>query len=207
MSTTHEHARKKSGRSALFVALSYLLIGLLCLSTAATANAAEQSQANSSKESDKQPTQNTPTKPYLKITVDVVNGTGDDPMIVVWAESRKGFTKTLYWFSKDEEWYKDLTTWDKKRSSAGYKRWQDEPGVDAVMGPTIPWGGSKTCTIPIQQGKINLLDGSYRLRIEQCKDKGGHYKKFKLPLTKNFTGGVLDKKNGYISKLKIEVVK
>ena len=183
-------------RTAL-VPITYVLMAVLCFLCAATAAAAEKSVASSTAKA----------VPHLKVTIDVVDGTGDDPMIVIWAESRKGFTKTLYWFSKDSEWYPDLTYWDGKRTKAGFKQWQDEPGIDAVMGPTIPWGGSKSCQIPIQQGDIDLLSGNYRLRIEQCKDKGGHFKKFKLPLPKNFNGGKLDKPIGYMKSLAIEVVK
>ena len=182
---------------AYSVLFSYLLMGVLCFVCAATAQAADNSAAPSTRKK---------VAAHLKVTIEVVDGTGDDPMIVIWAESRKGFEKTLYWFSKDSEWYPDLTVWDGKRSKA-YKKWQNEPGIDAVMGPTIPWGGTKSCKIPITFGNVDLLSGQYRLRIEQCKDKGGHFKKFKLPLPKNFKGGKLDKTIGYMKSLNIEVVR
>ncbi len=141
---------------------------------------------------------------YLHLTLDVVKGSGDDPMFVIFLENKKGFVKTLYWFSRDDKWFEDLTLWEKKRKKAGYKTWKDEPGIDAVIGPTIAWGKSKSCKIPIQQGKINILDGTYRMRIEQRKDKGGHYKNFKLPLKTTFKGGTLEN-NGYIKKIEIKV--
>jgi len=195
-------------RLHLLVCLCYALIGLLCISTAALQSAEEQHNSKQAQQTDSEQTaQNNSASAYMEISIDVVKGTGDDPMIVIFLESRKGFTKTLYWFSKDEEWYQDLTSWDKKRSKAGYKIWKDEPDLDGVLGPTIPWGGSKTCRIPLKQGKINLLDGNYRLRIEQRKDKGGHYRQFKLPLHKSFKGGTISKTIGYMSKLEIKVKK
>ncbi len=184
---THKHQQTLSLLLQRCLSLLYFMIGLCCIATASQAHASDG--------------------PRLKITIHVVDGTGDDPMIVLWAENRQGFAKTLYWFSKDHEWYPDLTGWDKKRSDAGIKNWKDEAGIDAVMGPTIPWGSSKSCLIPIKQESFNLLDGTYRLRIEQCKDKGGHYKNFKIPLRSNFAGGELNEANGYISSIKIEVIK
>ena len=160
---------------------------LILLGFASTADAASKSK-----------------KGTMTITIETTEGTGDEVMIVIWVENKKGFTRTLYWFSEDDEWFPDLTTWEKKRAKSGFEIWADEPGIDAVIGPTIGWEEKKSCTIPLVIDGVNILDGSYRLRIEQCQDGGGHYKKFKLPLKSSFKGGALGE-FGYIKKLSIKV--
>lgn len=169
----------------------YAMLSLIILMTVVTPIAAASAKSK---------------KNTMTISIETTEGTGDEVMIVIWAESKKGFTRTLYWFSGDDEWFPDLTTWEKKRAKTGIEIWADEPGIDAIIGPTIGWEEKKSCTIPLVVDGVNILDGKHRLRIEQRQDGGGHYKKFKLPLKTGFKGGSLDE-FGYIKKLSIKVNK
>jgi hypothetical protein len=136
----------------------------------------------------------------LELTVELTNGTSDCPMMVVWAVDGSGkFVKTLHWFSKDKKYMKDLTAWTKSRAGS-----EERDDLDGVIGPTIKWNGTQTATIPVKSGDINLLDGSYTLRIEQRKDKAGHYKSTKIPLGADFSGTTLGE-TGYIKNLTVTV--
>ena len=135
----------------------------------------------------------------LTIDVEVGAGTGDPPMIIVWLETNEGdFVRTLQVFSKDKKYYKDLTVW-----------WKSHDGnaadpIDAVIGPTIKYTSSKSASIPLALGGINILDGKYQLHIEQRRDKGGHYKKLRVPLPATFASGSIAGE-GYISKINFTV--
>lgn len=135
----------------------------------------------------------------MTMEVEVGAGTGDPPMIIVWLETTNGdFVRTLQVFSKDKKYYKDLTVW-----------WKNHDGnaadpIDAVIGPTIKYTVAKSAIIPLVQGGVNLLDGNYQLHIEQRRDKGGHYKKLRVPLPTTFASGSMPGE-GYISKITFTV--
>lgn len=136
----------------------------------------------------------------LDMTFAVRNGTGDDPMIVLWLENDSGeFIKTLHMFSTKKEYYKDMLGWLFKSKS------KEKPAdVDAVTGATIRWNKTGTLSVPAQIGSHDLLSGSYVLRIESRKDKGNHYRGFKIPLPAGYTGGVHEDE-GYVKSVEIKV--
>jgi hypothetical protein len=135
----------------------------------------------------------------MTIEIQTVDGTGDDPIIMVWLETTSGdFVKTLQIFSKDKKWYKDLTVW------AGAREGVKSDPIDAVVGPTIKWSAKRLASIPVQVDGINLLDGSYQIHIEQRKDKGGHYKKLRVPLPANFGRATIENE-GYIKQLTVAI--
>jgi hypothetical protein len=130
----------------------------------------------------------------LTLDLTLVEGTGDEVMIVAWLEKEDGtFVRTLQWFSEDRKYFKDLNVWEDARAGR-----ENDQQVDAVVGPTIVWGGRRTVRVPLPEG----LGQGLVLRIEQYKDKAGHYKKYKAKLTADFTG-VSGEKSGYIAKLAI----
>lgn len=132
--------------------------------------------------------------PQLVFDVTLVEGSGDKPMIVAWVEKADGsFVRTLQMFSHDKKYYKDMLTW-----AAGREGKSDD--LDAVVGPTIAWGQHRIVKVPA----ADLLGGDLVLRIEQRKDKGGHYRKRKIPLTADWPGVTLEKE-GYCAKLVITV--
>jgi hypothetical protein len=136
----------------------------------------------------------------LDMTFSVRNGTGDDPMIVVWLENDTGeFIQTLRMFSKKKEYYKDMLGWLFKS-----KKTEKAADVDAVSGATIRWNKTGTLSVPAQIGARDLLDGTYVLRIESRKDKGNHYRGFKIPLPAGYTGGVHEDE-GYVKSVEITV--
>ncbi len=136
----------------------------------------------------------------LDMTFSVRNGTGDDPMIVLWLENDSGeFVQTLHMFSKKKEYYKDMLGWLFKSRS------KEKPAdVDAVSGATIRWNKTGTFSMSAQIGTRDLLDGSYVLRIESRKDKGNHYRGFKIPLPKGYAGGKHEDA-GYVQFVEIAV--
>lgn len=136
----------------------------------------------------------------LEMTLSVRNGTGDDPMIVLWLENDSGeFIRTLHIFSKKKEYYKDMLGWLFKSRS------KEKPAdIDAVSGATIRWNKSGTATVPAQIGSRDLLDGTYVLRIESRKDKGNHYRGFKIPLPAGYAGGVHEDE-GYVKSVEIKM--
>lgn len=155
---------------------------LLCL---ATVLAAGESAA---------PPATPPVLPSLTLDLTIKKGTGDNPLLVAWAEKADGtFVRTLQIFGKAKGHYADLTAWSTARAKAKEK-------LDGVVGATVKWGKGQTVVIPLG----DLLDGTQVLRIEQRGDGGGHYKSFKLPLPADFNGGTITD-NGYIEKLVITV--
>ena len=76
--------------------------------------------------------------------------------------------------------------------------------MDAVSGATIRWNRSATITIPAQIEDHDLLDGTYVLRVESRKDKGKHYRGFKIPLPAGYDGGVHEDV-GYVKSVEIIV--
>jgi hypothetical protein len=136
----------------------------------------------------------------LDMTFSVRNGTGDEPMVVVWLENDTGeFIQTLRMFSTKKEYYKDMLGWLFKS-----RKTEKLSDVDAVSGPTIRWNKTGTLSVPAQIGAHDLLDGTYVLRIESRKDKGNHYRNFKIPLTKGYTGGKHEDE-GYVQFVEITV--
>jgi hypothetical protein len=136
----------------------------------------------------------------LDMTLSVRNGTGDDPMIVLWLENDTGeFIQTLHVFSKKKEYYKDMLGWLFKS-----RKTEKPADVDAVSGATIKWNQTGTFSVPAQIGGHDLLDGTYILRLESRKDKGNHYRGFKIPLSKGYTGGVHEDA-GYVKSVEIKV--
>lgn len=134
--------------------------------------------------------------PTLVVDVTLTEGSGDKPMIVMWVEKADGsFVRTLHMFSKDKKYYKDMPTWAGAREGR-------ENDIDGVVGPTPAWGGHASVRVPAG----DLLKDGLVLRIEQRKDKGGHYRKRKLPLSQDWPGVTLDKE-GYIDHCTITVEK
>jgi hypothetical protein len=134
----------------------------------------------------------------LKLTVRA--GTGDEPLIALWLENDAGeFVQTLQVFSKKKAYHKDLLGWQFK---AGKKEKPED--IDAVTGATIKWNQTRTVTLPAVLNGHDLLDGSYVLRLESRKDKGGHYRTFAIPLPKGYPGGKVEDK-GYVGSVEITV--
>ncbi len=142
----------------------------------------------------------TATGGTLTMEVTVTPGSGDDPMIMVWLETTNGtFVRTLQTFTKHEKYFHDLTVWWALHKAA-------KNDTDAWMGPTIKWKGSKSATVPLVVNGVNMLDGNHQIRIEQRKDKGGHYKKMCIALPATFGSGTA-KGEGYITQIKFTVKK
>lgn len=138
--------------------------------------------------------------PILLIDLSVVESSGDNPMIVMWVEKADGtFVKTLQMFSKDSKYFPDMLSWHAARQGR-----EDKAALDAVVGATVKWGQSRQLRIPVVAGGVNLLQGDLVLRIEQRKDKGGHYRKRRIPLPADWPGVTLEKE-GFISKLTISI--
>ncbi len=136
----------------------------------------------------------------LEMTFSVRNGTGDEPMVVAWLENDAGeFIQTVRMFSPKKEYYKDLLGWSFKS-----RKTEKAADIDAVSGATIHWNKTGTVTIPAQTGSHDLLDGTYVLRIESRKDKGNHYRGFKIPLPKGYAGGISEDE-GYVKSVEIKV--
>jgi hypothetical protein len=136
----------------------------------------------------------------MEMTLSVRNGTGDDPMIVVWVETDTGdFVKTLHMFSEKKAYYKDMLGWLFKS-----RKTEKLADVDAVSGATIRWNRSATISVPAQIDGHDLLDGTYVLRIESRKDKGNHYRGFKIPIPAGYSGGVHEDP-GYVESVKISI--
>lgn len=134
--------------------------------------------------------------PSLVFDITLADGGGDKPMIVAWLEKTDGtFVRTVQMFSKDHKYYKDMLTWAAARQGK-----EDDKAIDGVIGATIAWGQHKVVKVP----EKDLLGGDLVLRIEQRKDKGGHYKKRKIPITADWPGVTLEKE-GYFAKLVITV--
>ena len=141
------------------------------------------------------------TGKMLEMTLSVRNGTGDDPMIVLWLETDTGgFVQTLHMFSKSDAYYKDMLGWLFKS-----RKTEKLSDLDAVSGATIRWNRSKTISVPSQLKGHDLLDGTYVLRIESRKDKGKHYRSFKIPLTAGYAGG-LHENMGYVKSVEITII-
>ena len=134
----------------------------------------------------------------LEMTLAVGRGTGDDPMVVVWVETDTGeFVKTLHMFSRDKEYYKEMLVWNFK-----LRKSRKRAAVDGITSATINWNREKTIRIPVEAGGVNLLDGGYVIRIESSQWKGKHYRNFKIPLPKDYPGGVHESP-GHVQSVKI----
>jgi hypothetical protein len=92
-----------------------------------------------------------------------------------------------------------MLTWSTAREGH-----EDKPALNAVVGATVKWGQNRQVRIPVVAGGVNLLAGDLVLRIEQRKDKGGHYRKRRIPLPADWPGVTLEQE-GYIAKLTITV--
>ena len=135
----------------------------------------------------------------LEIKVNVKKSGGDAPMVVMWLETDTGkFVKTLQMFCKKKKYYKKMLAW-KFRS-----RKKKSVSLDAVTGATIKWGASRSVSVPVELDGKNILDGTYVLRFESRKDKGKHYRKFKIPLPKDYAGGK-HCDAGYVREIEISV--
>jgi hypothetical protein len=138
----------------------------------------------------------------LDMTFSVRSGTGDDPMIVLWLENDSGeFVQTLHMFSKSKAYYKDMLGWLFKS-----RKTEKLSDIDAVSGATIRWNQVGSFSVPAQLGSHDLLNGTYVLRIESRKDKGNHYRGFKIPLPAGYAGGVHEDE-GYVKSVEIKVGK
>jgi hypothetical protein len=140
------------------------------------------------------------TNKTLELTFSVRNGSGDEPMVVAWLEnSTNEFIRTVRMFSPKKKYHKDLLAWSFKSRS------KEKPAdIDAVTGATIRWNKSATISIPVKTGTQDLLDGNYVLRVESRKDKGNHYRGFKIPLPAGYTGAVHEDE-GYVKSVEIKV--
>ena len=138
-------------------------------------------------------------EPQLVLDLNLVDGSGDKPMIVAWVERSDGtFVRTLHMFSKDKKYFKDMLVWTAAREASK----EDAKAIDAVVGATPSWSGHMVVKVPAG----DLLAGDMVLRIEQRKDKGGHYKKRKVPITADWPGVTLEKE-GYLASMVITVEK
>ena len=143
----------------------------------------------------------------MEMTVEVSRGRGDNPMIVAWVETDTGeFVKTIQMFSKDKEYHKDMLAWRFKSRNK-----ESEKKLDGVTGATLKWKRKKTIQVPVEADGVNLLDGKHVLRFEsrQWKGKskqwpGKHYRKFEIPLPKDYVGGTHED-NGYVKSVGITV--
>ncbi len=134
----------------------------------------------------------------LEMTLAVGRGTGDDPMVVVWLETDTGeFVKTIQMFSQNKEYYKEMLVWNFKS-----RKRKKGDGVDGITSATIRWKRNKTIRIPVEVGDVDLLDGSYILRIESSQWKGKHYRNFKIPLPKGYKGSIHESP-GHVKSVKI----
>jgi hypothetical protein len=137
-------------------------------------------------------------EPQLVFDLTLVEGSGDKPMIVAWVEKADcTFVRSLHMFSKDKKYYKEMLVWSAAREGA-----EDAKAVDAVVGATPSWAGHQVVKVPAK----DLLGGDMVLRVEQRKDKGGHYKKRKIPITADWPGVTLEKE-GYLASLVVTVEK
>jgi hypothetical protein len=140
------------------------------------------------------------TNKMLELTFTIRDGRGDEPMVVAWLEnSSNEFVRTIHVFSKKKQYYKDLLAWTFK--SAKKEKAAD---IDAVSGATIKWNKSATFSISVKTGTQDLLDGTYTLRIESRKDKGNHYRGFKIPIPAGYAGGTHEDA-GYVKSVEIKV--
>lgn len=138
-------------------------------------------------------------EPQIVLDVTLVEGSGDKPMIVAWVEKTDGtFVRTLHMFSKDNKYFKDMLVWSAAREAGS----EDAKALDAVCGASPTWGAHQVVKVPAK----GLLGGDMVLRIEQRKDKGGHYKKRKVPITANWPGVTLEKE-GYLASMVVTVEK
>ncbi len=137
----------------------------------------------------------------LRLTLHTVEGTGDAAMIVAWAETGEGkFVRTLMMYSHDRKYFKDMTAWQKARAN---QEPADPP--DALLSPTLKWNAERTAEVPCVVGGVDLRSGNYVVRVEQRKDKGGHYKKIRIPLTKEFRDKTV-KDEGYLAEFTVRLV-
>ncbi len=135
-------------------------------------------------------------EPTITIDLALKAGSGDKPMVVAWVERTDGtFVRTLHMFSRDRKYFKDMTTWSAARAGQ-----ETDAAVDAVSGATVSWASHQKITVPA----TGLLGGDMVLRIEQRKDKGGHYKKDKYPIAADWRG-VLISDRGYIASATVSV--
>lgn len=139
----------------------------------------------------------------LELTLKAVDGTGDAAMFVAWIETTDGaFVRTVMMFSKHTKYYHDLPTWWKPHVDR-----EGAPVPDAMISPTIKWSMARTVTVPLDLGGgKKLLSGGFVLRLEQRKDKGGHYKKVRIPLTPDFAEKTLENE-GYLKLFTVRVIK
>lgn len=136
----------------------------------------------------------------MEMKVSTSRGTGDDAIIVIWAENDTGdFVKTIQMFSKNKEYYKDMLAWRFKSRNKDEKK-----EFDAVCGPTIAWNKSKTITVPVVANGVNLLDGTHVLRVESRQWKGKHFRSMKIELPKDFKGGTFTDE-GYVKSIEINL--
>lgn len=135
-------------------------------------------------------------EPMLVFDITLADGGGDKPMIVAWVEKADGtFVRTVQMFSHDHKYYKDMLTWQAARQGK-----EDDKAIDGVVGASLSWSQHKI----VRTSARDLLGGDLVLRIEQRKDKGGHYKKRRIELTRNWPGVTLEKE-GYFAKLVITI--
>jgi hypothetical protein len=131
--------------------------------------------------------------PQMVLDLTLVEGSGDKPMIVVWVEKKDGtFVRTLYLFSGDKEYYKEMLVWSAAREGTS-------ESMDAVTGASPAWAAHQLVKVPAG----DLLAGDLVLRVEQRKDKGGHFKKRKVPITPDWPGVTISEH--YIKDLIISV--
>jgi hypothetical protein len=139
----------------------------------------------------------------LELQLKTVDGTGDAAMYVAWIETADGaFVRTLMMFSKDKKYYDHMTLWWKPHEGG-----EGAAVPDAMISPTMKWSVERTVKIPLDMGGgKNLLAGGYVLRLEQRKDKAGHYKKLRVPLTPDFTEKSVEAE-GYLKSFTVRVKK
>jgi hypothetical protein len=139
----------------------------------------------------------------LELQLKTIDGTGDAAMYVAWIETADGgFVRTLMMFSKDKKYYDHMTLWWKPHEGG-----EGAAVPDAMISPTLKWSAERKVSIPLDLGGgKNLLTGGYVLRMEQRKDKAGHYKKMRIPLTPDFTEKSVEAE-GYLKSFTARVKK
>ena len=142
-----------------------------------------------------------PDPAAMTFRLEMRKGSGDKPLVVLWIEDAdRQFVQTVRWFGKRRKYYKALTTWALRSAKAKEGRAE----LDGVTSATLRWGGSGEFSIPLRTAKYDLTKGGYRVRIESRRDKGGHYRRFLIPIAAGFTGGEFEDK-GYVKKVTIKV--
>lgn len=136
----------------------------------------------------------------LALTLELRQAQGPKPIVAAWLEDAQGrFVRTLQVCCEARKWFSHLRAW--QQAAAGK---EDRQAVDAVVGATIQWGGTRAVQVPARVGARDVLDGGYVIRIESIAKNGQHYQDFKIPIPRGFKGGVFEDP-GYVARATLSV--